>query len=191
MPQDAGMDTLTSSNKSLFRPLVQTANSIANSTRAANSEREETNPDTIQIGQRTDTNQQMTQNQRVKAFILKQRANGQDVGAKRDSNGTLKAHWNIDPTDKSPNTQVSPEQRKQDAQQFRQGMLDAVSSYAKSQFQNSPGMKKLRYHQDPIGETKKKIQNAKDTFEALTHPKETANQIKAQMKEQYLSLIHI
>ena len=137
-------------------------------------------------GDRADYEAQQLEEQRIKLFVGKNRARGQDVGMRRDGNGTLRAQWNTE----TPGTKAEPyfasKQHQKDAVEFLKGEGDAAVEWAKGQVQNSPAAMQVRFLQDPVGQIKNGVQSFQSTVEACIRPKETVAEIGKNLHQQYV-----
>ena len=137
-------------------------------------------------GDRADYEAQQLEEQRIKLFVGKNRARGQDVGMRRDGNGVLRAQWNTEIPGTKADSYFASKQHQNDAVEFLKGEGDAAAEWAKSQVQNSPAAMQYRFFQDPVGQIKSRVESVQSTVEACARPKETAAEIGKNLHQQYV-----
>lgn len=127
--------------------------------------------------------------QRVKLFVLKNRARGQDVGMRRDGNGILRAQWNSAvPGTKQP-VYFASEQHKKDSVEFLKGEAEGARDLAVGTVKSlvvEPLVQTARIIKDPLGEAGKAVQGAKDLAHACSHPRETAAKVNQGLRQTYV-----
>lgn len=145
--------------------------------------------ESYQPGERTDYDAHKAHNDNVKAFVLKHRAQGQDVGALKGADGRLKPHWNQDPTHQEKSTYWNSPQHRKDATEFIKGGAESVGEFVKSQAENTPIMQAKRLILNPLGEYEKHQQQSKAIQEAVADPKKALKGMKDEMHERYVAPI--
>jgi hypothetical protein len=155
----------------------------------AQTDQQEEPQDSYTSDERTEYNAEKARNDRVKAFIEKHRAQGQNVGVTRSPEGQLKAYWIQDPTHKAENTYWNSTQHREDAAEFLKGGAEAVGEFAKSQADSSPVTQAHRLIMNPLGEFRKQREQTETIRQVISNPKEAVKSFKNQMHEQYVAPI--
>ena len=140
-------------------------------------------------GDRADHNAEKADNARVKDFVLKHRAQGQNVGLTKGPDGRLKAGWVKDPTSKQVNSYWNSSQHRADAVEFLKGGAESVGSFVKSQADSTPVMQAKRLILDPFGEYEKQQQQSQAIQEGIRNPRKAFEGLKNQMHERYVAPI--
>ena len=127
------------------RPSTQKLNQVIHRVRNSLVAQTDKEPkESYQPGERADFNAHKTHNDKVKAFVLKHRAQGQNVGATKGADGRLKARWNQDPTFQQKSTYWNSPQHREDAAEFLKGEAESVGEFVKGLADSTPLMQAKR-----------------------------------------------